>query len=116
MAGWLFRQRPTPAAWWKLYPVRGNGWVPHPPTAADQPDPRFPVGAAVRLRGKPALVRRVLAVEWHWIRREFSYIVETSAARTFRPYWFAGQLTGAGAEAEPGAAPDTGRMSVFRDV
>ena len=94
------------AAWWKLYPVRGNGWVPHPQSPADRPDLRFAVGAAVRLRGKPALVRRVLAVEWHWIRREFSYIVETSAAPPFQPYWFAGQLAVAGQDAEPGAAAD----------
>jgi hypothetical protein len=79
-------------AWWKLYPVRGNGWVPHPPKSHDRPDPRFAVGAAVRLRGKPASVRRVLGVEWHGIRREFSYIVETSAPTPFRPYWFAEQL------------------------
>jgi hypothetical protein len=90
MLGWLFRQKPNPAAWWKLYPVRGRR-SPYPPGDDDLPDPRFAVGAAVRLKGKPAAVRRVLAVEWHWIRREYCYVVETSAAR-FRPYWFAAQL------------------------
>jgi hypothetical protein len=80
------------AAWWKLYPVRGNEWVPRSPSVADHPDPRFAVGVAVRLRGKPEQIRRVLAVEWHSIRREFSYIVETAAQQPFVPYWFAGQL------------------------
>ncbi|MBM3982700.1 MAG: hypothetical protein FJ304_21000 [Planctomycetes bacterium] len=94
------------AVWWKLYPVRGNGWVPHVRSPADHPDPRFTVGAPVRLRGKPALVRQVLAVEWHGIRREFSYIVETTAAPPFQPYWFAAQLAGADQDAEPDATPD----------
>lgn len=88
-------------AWWKLYPVRGNGWTPHEPQPEDRPDPRFAVGAMVRLQGKPDLVRRVLAVEWQAIRREFSYIVETSASLPFQPYWFAGQI--AAAETEPAA-------------
>jgi hypothetical protein len=100
MLGWLFRQKRTPDPWWKLYPVRGCR-LPHAPGARDRPDPRLAVGAAVRLRGKPDLVRRVLEIEWHRIRREYCYVVETSAVR-FRPYWFAGQLEVAEAEA---AAP-----------
>ncbi len=75
--------------WWKQYPVRGSR-SPYPPDGV--PDPRFVVGASVRLRGKPELIRRVLAVEWHSIRREFSYIVETTAPLPFQPYWFAEQL------------------------
>jgi hypothetical protein len=78
--------------WWKCYPVRGNGWRPHPPGQDDQPDPRFPVGAVVRLLGNPARARKVLRVEWHAIRREYSYIVETSACDRFSPYWFSAQL------------------------
>jgi len=89
MFGW-FRKTATPRDWWKLYPVRGSR-LPYPPGPDDHPDPGFAVGTSVRLRGKPAQIRRVLQVEWHWIRREYSYIVETSASR-FRPYWFAAQL------------------------
>src|SRR5207249_37553 len=101
MLGW-FRKKAAPGEWWKLYPVRGSR-LPHPPGVNDRPDPRFAVGVAVRLRGKPARVRRVLAVEWHWIRREYAYVVETSAAR-FRPYWFAAQLEGAdGSGAQDGS-------------
>lgn len=93
-------------AWRKLYPVRGNGWAPRPPRSTDRPAPRLAVGAAVRLGGKPDLVRRVLAVEWHGTRRKISYILETSAPASFQPYWFTGQI--AEAKAEPGAT-DGGR-------
>lgn len=99
MADWSWRlsaeDRPF-KGWWMLYPVRGDGWPPHKPGPEDRPDPRFPVGATARLRGRPGAVRRVLAVEWHSIRREFAYVVETSATGSFRPYWFAAQLLVAG--------------------
>src|SRR5262245_35016315 len=97
MLGWLFRPAPTSSAWWKLYPVRGCR-LPHPPGDDDRPDPRFSIGAAVRLKDKSALTRRVLEIEWHWIRREYCYIIETSALR-FKPYWFAAQLESAAASA-----------------
>ncbi len=87
------RRKPAkPVGWWKCYPVRGNGWNPYPTGSDDRPDSRFRVGVEVRLLGKPAQVRKVLKVEWHSIRREYSYIVETSAGSRFRPYWFAAQL------------------------
>ena len=44
------------------------------------------------MKGKPDRTRRVLACEWHWIRYEFVYVVETSARKHFKPYWFADQL------------------------
>jgi hypothetical protein len=62
------------------------------------------------LRGKPAAVRRVLSVDWHATRREWAFVVETSAPGGFEPYWFAGQLVGVAADAEPGAAADGGGM------
>ena len=92
--GWLWRQliaqwkqrRP----WWMFYAHRGVRY-PKPPRPEDRPEPRLHPGAQVRLRGKPMRVRRVLDVEWHAIRQQYVYIIETSAQR-FRPYWFAGQL------------------------
>jgi hypothetical protein len=72
--------------------VRGNGWGPHAPGAAERADSRFPVGTTVRLRGKPDQLRKVIQIEWHSIRREYSYVIETSARGRFRPYWFAAQL------------------------
>lgn len=79
--------------WWKQYPV-GSTRSPNAPFG--DPDPRFGVGARVRLREKPALIRRVLAVEWHSYRWEFAYIVETTALSPFQPYWFAEQLIAVG--------------------
>ena len=99
MLDWLFRQKRRRSPWWKLYPVRGRR-LPYPPGKDDRADPRFGVGAAIRLKGKPALVRRVLQGEWHWIRREYCYIVETSATR-FRPYWFAAHLEVEAEEVNP---------------
>jgi hypothetical protein len=81
-----------PPGWWKCYPERGTGRRPRVSGPDDEPDPRFPVGATVRLIDKPTQVRKILKVEWHSIHREYSYIVETSTGNRFCPYWFAAQL------------------------
>jgi hypothetical protein len=83
--------------WWKYYPK-----VPAPDSHVFEPppdlQPAFQIGDVVRLRGKPDRLREVLAIEWHFYRGEFAYIVETSAAHRFvwarphSPYWFAPQL------------------------
>ena len=78
-------------SWWKQYPWRGSRW-PRPIGPTDRSDPRLAPGVLVRLKGKPERLRRVLSSEWHWIRYEFVYFVETSARPPFRPYWFADQL------------------------
>jgi hypothetical protein len=90
MIDWLFRGKPRSTPWWQHYPVRGCR-SPTPRGEGHQPDPRLGPGTRVRLKGNPATVRRVLRAEWHSIRGEFAYIVETSARR-FEPYWFAAQL------------------------
>jgi hypothetical protein len=90
--------------WWRHFPkIESRPCVA--PSPGDCPDPRFPVGAAVRLVGRPERVRRVLRAEWHWHRQQFVFVVETSAPLPFAPYWFAGQLVGEASDAEPGAAP-----------
>jgi hypothetical protein len=86
--GWWWWKKRSP--WWAHYPHRGVRY-PKPAGPHDRPDPLLQPGIRVRLRGKPLLVRRVLDVQWHWIRQEYVYIVETSSQR-FQPYWFAGQL------------------------
>lgn len=78
--------------WWRQFPVIES----RPcigPSPGDRPDPRFPLGAAVRLVGRHERVRRVLRYEWHWHRQQFVF-VETSARPPFEPYWFAAQLVG----------------------
>ena len=85
-------------SWWKQYPWRGSR-VPRPLGPTDSPDPKLAPGTFVRLKGKPQHLRRVLGSEWHRIRYEFVYFVETSARSPFRPYWFANQLEVVGGSA-----------------
>jgi hypothetical protein len=80
------------SAWWKRY-TNKKSRLPYPQPAEARP--LLQVGTVVRLKGKPDRPRRVLEAQWHWIRREFVYVVETSARTTpyvFKPYWFSDQL------------------------
>jgi len=64
-----------------------------PDPAAERPS--IVPGSKVRLKDKPARVRTVLAVEWHWYRHCYCFHVETSKtdAGMWEPsYWFAEQL------------------------
>ena len=93
--------------WWRQFPkIESRPCVAQSP--GDRPDPRFPIGSAVRLVGRSGRVRRVLRAEWHWHRRQFVFMVKTSAPGGFRPYWFAGQLVGLDQDVEPGAAAGGG--------
>ncbi|WP_146209622.1 hypothetical protein [Vitiosangium sp. GDMCC 1.1324] len=76
-------------AWWKQFPRRESR-TPREPGAGDRP--ALAVGDVVRLKGRPERVRCVLAMEWHWIRYEYVYVVETTAPGGFQPYWFKDQL------------------------
>lgn len=78
--------------WWKRHHGAASG-RPRPSEPKDVPDMRLAPGTRVRLKGKPDRVRRVIMAVWHRHRRQFVYIVETSARRPFEPYWFADQLT-----------------------
>ena len=83
---------PERRPWWKRYRGAASG-RPQPPGPKNVPDMRLAPGTHVRLKGKPDRVRRVIKAVWHHYRRQFVYIVETSARRPFEPYWFADQLT-----------------------
>ena len=93
--------------WWRQFPAVESGpCVPR--SASDSPDPQLALGTAVRLVGRPEQVRRVLRSEWHRHRQQFVYVVETSAPAPFEPYWFAGQLVVAEANAESIVRPREG--------
>src|SRR5438132_178647 len=88
--GWRAGRRPPP--WWQRFPKRRSR-LPRDPGPGDAPDLNLPPGTLVWLRGKPDRPRRLLRAEWHAIRCQHVYIVETSAGARFAPYWFADQLT-----------------------
>lgn len=77
--------------WWKHYPSASDA-SDYRPEPEDGECPVFVVGDLVRLLDRPEIPRQVLAIEWHALRHEFAYIVETSAPQGFQPYWFAAQL------------------------
>lgn len=78
--------------WWKQFPQTELSRVPRQATFDDQPDQNLLPGTAVRIKGKPDRPRQIVRYEWHWIRYQFVYVVETSAPFGFEPYWFAEQL------------------------
>lgn len=80
--------------WWRKFPRT----LPEPPVFNPPAGslPVYSVGALVRLVDKPDRARQVLGIVWHAHCREYAYVIETSAARGFEPYWFASQLTAAG--------------------
>ncbi len=77
--------------WWRQFKtVESLKFIE--PMPGDHPDPRLAPGVEVRLVGRPERIRRVICSKWHSHRRQFVYVVETSAPSNFEPYWFAGQL------------------------
>ena len=81
-----------PGPWWRHYPGSA-GQVPLKPAESNKP--ALAVGTCVRLRGRPERLRRITGTEWHWHRREYVYVIETTASdlkKRFDPYWFLPQL------------------------
>jgi hypothetical protein len=79
----------APAPWWKHFPQTESRQY-RGPSANDRPALR--AGDSVRLKLRQEKTRRVLKVEWHSHRHEYVYVIKTSAAPRFEPYWFLGQL------------------------
>lgn len=86
----MFRPLPEKESpWWMFYPKIERRSIKIQPLHAK---PEWEVGQYILLAGKPDKPRKILNTEWHSHRYEFVYIVETSAAPNFKPYWFRDKL------------------------
>jgi hypothetical protein len=79
-----------PMKWWMSRDPATGPRAPRQPDSGDVPE--YAVGDCVRLKSRPAMVRKIVRVEWHAMRHCYVYVVETNSERWNPAYWFSDQL------------------------